>query len=404
MSRGAIQKIIDDICGTLTKVFDDELLSIYLYGSLARGTFNPDHSDINLLVNLKDDVDFRKIRQAMRPIWLKNSGAIKQLPLVSNRSSFGHHLTLNPLLAEHFNKHAQLLTGESSLPNQVPLLPIERESRLASLALQASACLTPKLLSEKEILEVDRKLFRLLRELNIPSIDEETTKQHLFAWVFEDIQKRIETQMEFPSNQFELDHLESPPLINSLVAIYEFDHHLLLVMSETQSSNLSDQILRVNWAEVADRVGEEYRRIVITTPTQLRLLLTYDTPADYYLGNLIHAWGSDPIGDLQTEQWRIYRDLGRLPSTLQLAELPHLYVATSTTDMAMLIHDLQNKLLNIGLRNELLCRLEGLEIMAPATSLPARDTAHELQMEAIYSHLEWWTNHYVTQMQTTLTI
>jgi hypothetical protein len=165
-------------------------------------------------------------------------------------------------------------------------------------------------------------------------------------------------------------------------------------MSEPETQSLSEQILRVNWAEAADRVGDEYRHLEVTTSSQLRLLLTYETSADFYLENLIHVWGSDPIADLRPEKWRVYRHLGRLPSNLQLIDLPHAYITASDADIAMLIHDLQNKLLNIRLRSELLCRLEGTELRTPPDSLPDRQEDQKLGIDAIYSHLEWWAAYY----------
>ncbi len=400
MSRGAIQNAIDDVCDALTQSFGNELLSVYLYGSLANGTYQQDISDINILVILKNDVDIHIFRQALRPVWLRHSRLIKQSPIVSNPHSLMRHLLLNPLLAEHLTLHAQLLTGTASLPETTTFLPIEREARHAKLALHASACLVPMLLSEKEIIEINLNLYRLVRQLYGTILEKEMTNQQLFAWASERIQRKINSQtVEKWSNK---EDIEPPPLINSLVAIYEFENRLLLVMSEPETQKLSKQILSVNWSEVADRVGEEYRNVEVTTPTQLRLLLTYDTPADYYLQNLIHAWGSDPIADLRLEKWRIYRDLGRLPSNLQLVDLPHLYIATSDADIAMLVHDLQNKLQNFGLRNELLCRLEGTELRLPPESLPNRDLAFELQIDAIYSHLEWWASYYTIDMQNML--
>ncbi len=400
MSRGAVQNAIDDVCEALTEAFGEKLLSVYLYGSLADGTYQQDMSDINILVILEDEVDLHRFRQALRPVWLRHSWLLRHSPVVANPLLLSRHLFLNPLLAEHLTTHAQLLAGVESLPDGIRLSPIEKEARYTKMALQASACLAPMLLSEKEINEINRNLNSLVRQLNGPLLEKEMSSPEIFAWASERIQSEIDSQaVEQWSNS---ESIEPPPLIDSLVAIYEFETRLLLVMSVSATLSLSEQILSVNWSEVADRVGEEYRHIEVITPTQLRLMLTYETPADYYLKNLIHAWGSDPIANLGPEKWRIYRDLGRLPSNIQLVDLPHAYITTSDSDIAMLVHDLQNKLLNIRLRNELLCRLEGTELNLPPKSLPDRQTDHQVGIDAIYSHLEWWADYYFADMQTAL--
>jgi predicted nucleotidyltransferase len=392
MSRGAIQTAIDDVCDALKESFGEELLSIYLYGSLANGSYQQDVSDINLLVVLKENIDLQRFRQAMHQVWSNHYRLLKKLPILTNPGTLKRHLYLNPLFADHLTKHGQLLLGNPGLPGATPIFPIENVARHIKMALYASACLAPMLLSEKEFHEVDRALQRLTRQLEIPYVDEELTIAQQFAKSFERIQQEIDSYT--PEKWSTEEILVPPPLINSLVAIYEYENKLLLVMSESESQRLTAEILNVDWAGVANRIGDEYRNLEITTPSQLQLWLLYESPADYYLENLIHVWGSDPIENLEPEKWRVYRHLGRLPSNLQLIELPHAYVNASEAELAMLVHDFQNKLLNIRLRSELLCRLEGTELQLPPESLPDRHADHEEGIRAINLHLDWWANYY----------
>jgi hypothetical protein len=56
-------------------------------------------------------------------------------------------------------------------------------------------------------------------------------------------------------------------------------------------------------------------------------------------------------------------------------------------------------MLNIQLEHELLGRLQGLERFVPPAPVPGRDTPPRQRLDAIFQHLDWWTEYYVEQMR-----
>ncbi len=66
--------------------------------------------------------------------------------------------------------------------------------------------------------------------------------------------------------------------------------------------------------------------------------------------------------------------------------------------MGKLIHDFQNKLLNIQLEHELLVRFGIVQRFTPPEPLPEREAPNHQRIELIFKHFHWWTNFYTDQM------
>lgn len=57
------QNILDEIVDKSKKIFKEDLTGIYLHGSLAMGCFNPDKSDIDLIIVIKNNItDIQKLQ------------------------------------------------------------------------------------------------------------------------------------------------------------------------------------------------------------------------------------------------------------------------------------------------------------------------------------------------------
>ena len=59
----AIKSILNSIVASYRDILKDNLVGIYVHGSLAMNCFNPKVSDIDLLVVIKENLDFNKKRQ-----------------------------------------------------------------------------------------------------------------------------------------------------------------------------------------------------------------------------------------------------------------------------------------------------------------------------------------------------
>ena len=71
---GPVRTQIQTFCKQAHIILSDELVSIYLHGSLAMGCFNPEQSDIDLLVVTHQRMSIETKRQLMDllPTFLRN--------------------------------------------------------------------------------------------------------------------------------------------------------------------------------------------------------------------------------------------------------------------------------------------------------------------------------------------
>jgi hypothetical protein len=263
--------------------------------------------------------------------------------------------------------------------------------------MRASAALAPSLLPAKEAQENLASLRSLARRLFGWPVDADESPAVLAGRVLGFIRKKMEEE----SLALWPDEVtpNAPPLVSELRAIYEMDNHLTLVMPDLEPVELARRIASADWTQVAARIADQYRGLRVTTPSQLRLVVKYEDCAEFLLQSYQHAWGADPITDLEISPSDVFRGLARLPSELELAVLPHAYFVAEDSDLSMLIHDFQNKLLNIQLRNELLCRTFNIPISVPPDPLPERISPETVRLDAILAHLHWWADHYAHLMR-----
>ena len=69
------QNILDEIINKSKEILDKNLIGIYLHGSMAMGCFNPDKSDIDLIIVIEDDMSDAQKLVLMRHIVLLNRQA-----------------------------------------------------------------------------------------------------------------------------------------------------------------------------------------------------------------------------------------------------------------------------------------------------------------------------------------
>ena len=100
-----------------------------------------------------------------------------------------------------------------------------------------------------------------------------------------------------------------------------------------------------------------------------------------------------------TFDWRVFRHLARLPSELQIATLPQAYIEADEPTLSMLVHDFQNKLLNIQLRSELFGRISGRQIRTPPSKLSDQNAPIHERIQGIYEHLAWWSDYHTSEME-----
>jgi len=367
---------------------------------LSDGTYQAGQSDVNLLAVISSQDSVHRVRNALKgEVWSKYGHILKHTPLLATPDALVRHLTINPWLHMHFLRSGQLVFG-NAIDINAELVPGDAEelANVGSQVIHATAALTPSLLPAKEAHESLASLRSLARRLFGWPVDAEESSDVLAGRVIGHVRKRI--LEESLDDWVDTAIPNAPPLIGDLRAIYEKDNHLILVMPDLEPVELARRIATTDWSQVASRITDQFRGLHIATPSLLRLVVRFEDSANYLVQSYHHAWGADPIGNIDIPLAYAYRGLARLPSALELSGLPHAYITAKDADLSMLTHDFQNKLLNIQLRSELLCRALDIKASVPEDSLPERDAPANERIDAILRHLHWWADHYADLQRT----
>jgi len=130
------EDIFDEFCGDYAALFGDDLISIILYGSGARGEYIPKKSDINFFIVLSDN-GIEKIDRSLDLVakWEKRSVAV---PLFLSEDFIGASLDTFPLEFFNIRLAYKVVYGKDILKN----LDIEKDK----LRLQCERELKAKLI------------------------------------------------------------------------------------------------------------------------------------------------------------------------------------------------------------------------------------------------------------------
>jgi hypothetical protein len=390
------ENTVNDVALSYQDALGDRLEAIYLFGSLVEGLYEPTVSDINLLVIIGSSTNIELYDEEIRPIWQLYHKTLRTNPIVASPVPLNRHLALNPLFASHLRRVGQRIIGEDYVWPEPNVDILEHMARLAKQAIECSALLGPTLLlaqdkhvAHNRLRQIHKQIFGL-NKVESQSDNDRINQILLFA---------NDRLADFPGllkpNLFAEG---APPLISRLLSIYEAENRIYLVFPDIPSSEFKEILGNLDWSTVADRVAGFYKELRVTTAAQLRLILCYNHSADFKLKTFSHVWGVDILDDLDVADWTIYREQARLSSELLLIDLPSNYIYTKRSDLAMLVHDYQNKLLNIQLKHELLCRIMSRKLEFPEQKLPSRGAPIEVRLQGIFDHLEWWADYYFNKM------
>jgi hypothetical protein len=394
------KELVEDTANTLEDILGERLISLFLFGSLSEDLYEANISDINLLVVADSTEDINIYRQLLRPVWRTQGEFLRSAPMICTPENLNRHLALNPLFENHLVRNGRLILGEDILWQNVSDAEQDETAALARDSMTLSTLLTPSLLTEQEKSTASQFLRRVHKHLfGLPLTHDSNETEQLFRVLI----YTNSILLDYPEILLpEFVAMEAPPLVHRLLSVYEADNCLYLVLPNFSSEEFEDVLYSVEWPAIAERIAGHYRQMRLITAGQLRMILSYDMAADYRLTTFNRVWGADVIEQLPIEEWRVFRQLARMPSDLILVNILDDYISTLQSDLAMLVHDYQNQLLNIQLRNELLCRIMGYEIETSPEPLPAREAPIEVRIQGIFNHLEWWASYYANKMEAAL--
>ncbi|HSM56404.1 MAG TPA: hypothetical protein VK879_09650 [Candidatus Sulfomarinibacteraceae bacterium] len=384
---------VDAVFSVLQETMADDLIAAYQFPGYGGSYFSPIRRAANLLLVVRHNSLIHDLRtlfhQRCDHLSVDDLGIVMTVDDALRR-----HLHLNPLFARHLAVNGRRISGEPlALTDSAEIHPAEQVAFLAHHALLASAALAPARLPKPELSQALEQLRELATSMSEGRQFAEATVAELFATVQERLQQQIEA-LSLPQRQ-------AAPVTDAgqtnLEAMYEDGEYLLVVIPP-----LVDRLLRrLDWDAVLQNAPEHLIALTVSTASQLQLAVQAERPLDYLLGNFQHLWGRDPIAGLRVSSWAVFRQAARKPSEL-LHGLSADYIrAGDDNAVHRVIHDYQNRLLNMRLEHELLHRTQGIERSSPDKELPRRDEPNDVRIDAISAHLEWWTAFYAEKMAAT---
>ncbi len=394
----AMERIVNAVVNTLSNELGSALENAYLYGSLAQRTYEMGESDINLLLVVSEGLDIHALRAVFLPLWQEYGRRLLRAPLVTTRRTLARHLLLNPVLSDHLASEGQPLVDSGNMLTSLPAQPAlnlqDTYAYLAHEALLASAALAPELWPPEEQAENRRKLRSLARRIFGEGVDPQETAVSTFARIQEYL---IPIINELPTDQpWQSLRTATSPMLPGLQATYAKDlEKMILVFNQITAKQLAS----IGWGKLAGRLAKDYTGLYVTTSVQLRLVNEFETPLDIFFKRNKRTWGEDPLGDLATTNYYKLRQAARRPSSILVDSLPNAYLTRPESEVGDIIHDFQNKMLNVQLESELLGRMGLVERAKPPMPLPGRESPPKERIDAIFGHLDWWTDHYTKAIQ-----
>lgn len=386
---------LDHIAQTLAADLDDQLEAVFLFGSQTAQQMTTAVSNTNLLLITNPNANMQVIRQRFFPLWQKHHNLLKRAPIVATRHSLQRHLQLNPHFALNLLQHGQQLAGDTLSTDlfRIPANPHEIYAHLAHQLMQASAAL-----DENSPPETSQQLNRLFRQITNKSANGQTAVTQ-----FNTVQQALTAVLnQLPAAKVWQKAAQAgptSPTIPGLQAIYTENKRNIFVFNQLTPQ----QISQIKWQTLAQNLPDTNATLHITTVAQFCLMALYDTALDLRFNKYSHKWGIHFLAQLTPSSRQILRQAARVPSHILLDALPHSYLTAANTNdetLHKLIHDYQNRMLNIQLENELLFRLGLIPAkFVPPKPLPERDVSASVRMDAIFQHLEWWADFYQTALQ-----
>jgi len=372
-----------------------QLKAAYLFGSFVQDYYQPGESDLNLLFIVDDDANFFKIREFFLPVWEKYGDVLLRAPLVARESSFTRYKRLEPSFVHHLRNNGRLLSGSAYYLADLPLLDAQEAiARLATEALTASGTLLPSLMEPDMAQKRFKFARRLARKLWQTPIAEDETAVTTYARIQQKLGPQISrlpagkayTNMDIPS--------VTAPFLPGLQSLYKEADNIVMVLAHLSPQDIE----RTEWDSMTDRLSAECSGLVLTTAAQLCLSLVYDTPIDLKTKRHQYNWGINHIAQLQSSKRQMMRQAATVPTRIELDDLPQALLTQDDNHLHTIIHDFQNKLLNVQLTHELLCRFGDVERFTPPDPLPDRSQPAIVRIQGIFDQLHWWSEFYTDQM------
>ena len=388
MNKPEAYSILERISEYLSITLGTQFVGFFVYGSVLEAHFHPERSDLNSCLIVTDDTDLNLVRSSFANLWETHSLILKRAPLVFTRTSFQRYLEFFPGFTSHLLHKGKQVGGEPlNLPHDPDPRPETVMAYDANQLIVASSLLAADLLDQGRRRQAERALDRLLRKYNV--VDNSLNLAEKISYLAQRFEKPIETPL--PE--------DAPPYgVDGLLAIYESLGNDYFVVKTAAD------IAGIDCAEAVEEFSNrEITSLNIGTVSQFKLVVEELYPLDVTLFSYQRIWGVDLLKDVHPTPEAVLSHAARFAISLEVDIFPHALLSRPSDPVTdgKLIHDFQNKLLNIRLQNDLLYRLKISKQGEPPV-LPGRNESHSARLEAIWEQFRWWTAFYEDILKSTI--
>ncbi len=395
-----MQAPIDATVAAFKEGLGDQLEGIFLFGSVAQGLDRPGESDIDMLVVVADGTSPHLLRDTFHPVWQEYQDELQHAPMIATSTAFQRHMKLNPALARHITRSDKQLVGPSDLLDFHPkdANPHELIGYIVAEALQVSMALTPQLLDEETAVSKTHQLKTLYRHVFHSNPPETDTAVQIYAQIQQFLNNIVPKLPAAKKWTAAKGKVTTSPILPGLQSIYQELGTTILVFGFLEPQ----QITNIAWNRIGKYLPKGTTGLQISTVEQFCLTCVYERPADLLLRKFQHTWGIDFLPTLKPTNYHFNRQSARLPSDILIEALPNTYLTKEDAEdetLHKIIHDYQNKMLNIRLENELLTRFGKSEKFTPPEPVPDRETPPRERIDALFNQFKWWSEFYANAME-----
>ena len=197
-----------------------------------------------------------------------------------------------------------------------------------------------------------------------------------------------------PNNIPDLDKI--PIDFPKPVAIYLKLDQLILVTHDVQ--NTLTQVNPANLKPIMD--SRSATGIQVCTPKQFQRAVQVQDLMAARLASYQLLWGRELLRELNFDQQRLIRNAAASATYWQVTALgQRMFTGVQSNENDQkLIHDMQNRLLNLRLQHDILGRLGLMPPGEPPIPMPGRTAPTIDRIRAIVAHFDWWSEFYLNQL------
>ncbi len=371
---------------TQPQVFHDFLTKLcsadYLFGLAWRGspTIPAENQSgrFHYIAVLSDQFDIQTIRAEIAAFCLEQNKAETDSSIhVIRQKSAARYFMLNPELAQRIEAHGwQSRLGWLAMIRSAGEQRTERAWFMQQL-MQISA----------DLLEPSPQFERLNALSKQPPVSAFAGGVEIYGRLLDSVSDQDSPTQTNPT---------SPPhKFPAPVAIYHNLNRIILVTNEPRETLLM-------WgAETNNSDIKKLRQdgVVVCTPEQLNAVATQFGSLDVKLRRYRHMWG-DQLLDSSIFAAKDYsRNAAEYSSSWELECIGRQMFTTppDPNQDRLLIHDFQNRLLNIRLQNQILSDLKIIPKSSPEFDLPDKALPIHERLNTISALFDWWANNYFAQ-------